>query len=202
MNCKKNIYYFDAKDKHAGKELGETLAALISMHFCGASEFVILCIGSDRVTGDSLGPLIGYKLTSNPQEHIHIYGTLESPVHALNLDSTIKTIKFNHPDIPVLAIDASLGSKKHLGYITAGKGSLQPGSGVNKELTAVGDIFITGIVNTSGLLEQMLLQTTRLSIVMQMADCITEGIQLALPCQNNSSRRFFNFLYPSARATN
>ena len=67
-------------------------------------------------------------------------------------------------------------SQKHIGYITAGIGPIHPGSGVHKSLPAVGDLHITGILNASGSFEHFLLQTTRLSFVVQMADTITDGI--------------------------
>lgn len=51
---------------------------------------------------------------------------------------------------------------------------IHPGSGVHKSLPAVGDLHITGILNASGSFEHFLLQTTRLSFVVQMADTITE----------------------------
>ena len=85
-------------------------------------------------------------------------------------------IRKQHPKALVIAIDASLGQKKHLGYVTIGNGSLYPGAAVQKNLPPVGDIHITGIVNTSGMLEHLTLQTTRLSTVIALADTITEGI--------------------------
>ena len=45
-----------------------------------------------------------------------------------------------------------------------------------QSLPAVGDLHITGILNASGSFEHFLLQTTRLSFVVQMADTITDGI--------------------------
>lgn len=140
---------------------------------------VILCIGTDRVTGDSLGPLVGYKLSKSRLNSIKIYGTLESPVHALNLAETTKEIYNTYTKPFIIAIDASLGNSNHLGYITLGKGPLTPGSGVKKTLLPVGDIFITGIVNVSGVLDNLVLQTTRLDTVMNLADCISLGIRLA-----------------------
>ena len=80
----------------------------------------------------------------------------------------------------IIAIDASLGMANHIGFITLGEGSLYPGIGVNKELPCVGDIFITGIVNISGMLNNLLLQTTRLDIVMKLADFICYGIRYSL----------------------
>ena len=84
----------------------------------------------------------------------------------------MESVKKEHPNSLTVAIDASLGSKKHQGYVTVGQGSLEPGLGVKKKLPPVGDISITGIVNLSGAFEHFLLQTTRLSTVMELADAI------------------------------
>ena len=101
---------------------------------------MFLCIGSDRVTGDCLGPYIGHLLHPHETGHIFVYGTLSCPVHALNLEKTSSLITRLHPHALVIAIDASLGQKKHLGYVTIGNGALYPGAGVQKNLPPVGDI--------------------------------------------------------------
>ena len=101
------------------------------------------------------------------------------PVHALNLNETAEMLDKRHPDSLILAIDASLGSKKHLGFLTVSPTALKPGLGVRKKLTPVGDISITGIVNVSGTFDNFLLQTTRLATVVQLADSIVSGILLA-----------------------
>ena len=129
----------------------------------------------------SLGPLVGHQLSRCHWKNIHVYGTLDYPVHALNLEQTLNKIKKRHPSALTIAIDASLGSPKHVGFITVGTGSICPGAGVHKSLPPVGDIFITGVLNTSGNFEQLLLQTTRLSFVVQMAETITAGITRAFP---------------------
>lgn len=138
---------------------------------------IVLCIGTDRVTGDSLGPLVGYKLSKSRLQNVKVYGTLENPVHALNLADTTKEIYNKYSNPFIIAIDASLGNSNHLGYITLGKGPLTPGSGVKKTLLPVGDIFITGIVNVSGVLDNLVLQTTRLDTVMTLADCISNQLR-------------------------
>lgn len=140
---------------------------------------VFVCIGSDRVTGDSLGPLVGTSLFHSSMFPFPVYGTLHRPIHALNLDTSIRSIKHRHPGCPMVAIDASLGTKRHQHYITISAGGLYPGAGVDKDLMKVGDISITGIINTSGQYSQMILQSTRLSTVMALADCICQGILLA-----------------------
>lgn len=170
------MFYYNSAIKSTPYDLGTSLANIISQNISPDRETVLLCIGSDRSTGDSLGPLIGYKLSKLNIPGLIIYGTLDNPVHAANLTETIKQIYSLYANPYIIAVDASLGKKEHIGYITLSKGSLKPGLGVNKDLPAVGDVHITGIVNFSGMLDNLLLQTTRLSVVMNLADSITHGI--------------------------
>lgn len=178
---KNRIIYFNSNEQNSAYELGLALFALIKKHVLYNKNIVFLCIGSDRATGDSLGPIIGYKLSKYiHQPKFHIYGTLEKPVHAKNLKDTVAMIHQKHSDAFIIAIDASLGKSDHIGYITLGEGPLKPGAGVNKDLPEVGDLFITGIVNFAGTLDHMLLQTTRLNVVMSMADKICLAINYCL----------------------
>lgn len=180
-NTKQKIYYYDAKEPCSIYDFCKTLSTLIRNKKTDTKkEIILLCIGSDRATGDCLGPIVGYKLSKLHYSNLTIYGTLAHPVHAKNLNDTIHALKTQHKDAIVVAIDASLGSNNHIGYITLGEGAIRPGMGVDKELPSVGDIFITGIVNISGVLNHMLLQTTRLDVVMQLADYICLGIRYSL----------------------
>ncbi len=173
------IHYFNPTDKHALQNFTKTLSILIQKHQTPKQDVVVICIGSDRATGDSLGPIVGH-LLSVKQKNFHLYGTLENPVHAKNLEAALSCIHQKHPNSTLIAIDASLGIAEHVGYVTVGEGSLAPGVGVAKTLPAVGDLFITGIVNLSGFGGQMLLQTTRLHLVMQLANFISEGLGICL----------------------
>ncbi|MHA7964937.1 spore protease YyaC [Paenibacillus sp. CAU 1782] len=137
---------------------------------------VIVCIGTDRSTGDALGPLIGSALLKFKSPHFHLYGTLEEPVHAMNLEDTLTKISqsFIHPF--VIGIDACLGQVSSVGCIQVGEGPVKPGAGVNKELPPVGDIHITGIVNVGGFMEYFVLQNTRLHLVMRMSEIIASSL--------------------------
>nr|WP_317357334.1 spore protease YyaC [uncultured Tyzzerella sp.] len=176
---KKNnfINYINSNSEFALLEFKENLFNILYKYKDSFKTIIFLCIGSDRATGDSLGPLVGYKLSKLPlKNNIFIYGTLEKPVHAKNLKDTVKEIYLKHKNPFLIAIDASLGSKEYINYINIGEGSIKPGAGAKKNLPAVGDIFITGIVNHTGILEISVLQNTRLSVVMNMADIISSGI--------------------------
>lgn len=137
---------------------------------------VFVCIGSDRSTGDSLGPLIGYKLKYFSRDNISIYGTLEKPVHAKNILNTLDEINSNFKDPYIVAIDSCLGSLNNIGKIFINKKPLIPGLALNKKLPAIGDMSITGIVNISTGFDFLVLQNTRLNTVMNLADSISKGI--------------------------
>lgn len=141
---------------------------------------VLLCIGTDRSTGDCLGPLVGSKIESMQQDFFAVFGTLEKPVHASNLKETLEEINNLYQDPFIIAIDACLGRIENVGCIQLGDGSLLPGAGVNKDLPPVGQIHITGIVNVGGYMEYMILQNTRLNLVMRLADVIVGGLSRAI----------------------
>ncbi|MBR6537106.1 MAG: spore protease YyaC [Lachnospiraceae bacterium] len=174
------VHYYNAEDYASSLQFGQAFSALLRERLTQGRPLIFLCIGSDRATGDSLGPLIGYKLEQHPHRNYMVYGTLETPVHAKNLATVVEQIHSRHKNPYIIAIDASLGKQDHIGYYTLGIGSLKPGAGVGKDLISVGDVFITGIVNLSGLLDRMLLQTTRLHTVMSLADRIYLGIRYGL----------------------
>lgn len=137
---------------------------------------IFICIGTDRCTGDSLGPLVGYKLHNVKRKNFYIYGTLENPIHSKNIGIILDRIKENFDNPFIIAIDACLGSYHNIGKIFIDYKSIKPGLAVNKDLPAVGDMSITGIVNISGKFEFIVLQNTRLATVMALADTISNGI--------------------------
>ncbi|WP_079529029.1 spore protease YyaC [Halobacillus hunanensis] len=142
-------------------------------------QVIIACIGTDRSTGDSLGPLVGSMLRDHPLKTFHVYGTLEHPLHALNLKDTIKAIYHTHPSPFILAIDACLGKNSSIGSVSIGKGTLNPGAALKKDLPPIGDMHISGMVNVGGFMEYVVLQNTRLHHVMNMAAKIAAAIRLA-----------------------
>lgn len=165
----------------AGTYFSRELAKLLENHKVAPNRPVILlCIGTDRSTGDCLGPLVGSKIKSSGQDFFKVYGTLDKPVHASNLGEKLKEIRENFKDPFIIAVDACLGSLDNVGCITIGDGSIQPGAGVNKKLPPVGHIHITGIVNVGGFMEYLVLQNTRLNLVMRIADTIVEGFHHTL----------------------
>ena len=187
---REDISYYDTSGAFEAERFAALLNRLIAeeLRRQGKEGVIFLCIGTDRSTGDSLGPLIGHKLRRRRLKRAAVIGTLEKPVHAMNLDLYARYIRMHYPDYVVVAIDASVGSPDHVGFATLGRGALQPGLGVSKDLEAVGDISITGIVGGGGSPDPVMLQSVRLSMVMKMADCICESITLVERFWENAAR--------------
>ena len=173
MYIRKGMDMKAAENKNRHFKIRRELSCLLSELNLGQVPPVILCIGTDRMIGDSLGPLVGSLLARKRKARLLVYGTLSQPVHALNLDETLNEIKKKHPCSPVIAVDASLGEALQIGKISVRPGSLCPGAGVHKSLPLVGDISITGITGTDCSQPYLALQTARLSIVMEMAEIIS-----------------------------
>ena len=146
---------------------------------------LILCIGTDRATGDSLGPLTGWQLkTLLTHQQATIIGTIDSPIHAGNLKTIYASLTSQLTTHPLIAIDACLGHFTNVGTLVFHNQPLKPGSALNKHLPPVGDVGITGVVNIGGLMERQIIQNTRLNTVLKMSHIIAYSILIALNTQS------------------
>lgn len=170
----KSSYIIPYNQKSSIFKVRDALSSNIKKNL--SKQIILICIGSDRSTGDSLGPIIGEKLKFLRRANFSLYGTLENPVHAKNLCETLSAIKKTHKNPYIIAVDASLGSIDDVGSIIIKNTPLMPGSALDKKLPPVGDLSIKGIVNVTGALDFMVLQNTRLYTVMLLADIISSGI--------------------------
>lgn len=133
---------------------------------------VIVCIGTDKCIGDCLGPLVGTILTENFFP-LPVYGTLSSPIHALNISERLDEIYANHPSASIIGVDACLGDEDDIGEIRIRDYAIRPGKGVGKELPEVGMASVIGIVDSSDSSELFFSRSIRLSFIMNMAKTIS-----------------------------
>ncbi len=136
---------------------------------------VIICIGTDKCIGDSLGPLVGSFLKEQNLP-LPVYGTLENPIHALNLSDKLIEIKKKHPSSTIIGIDACLGDISSVGEIHIRDYPIHPGKGVGKSLPEVGDISIIGIIDNNEKADFFSTRSIRLSFIFKMAKVICNGI--------------------------
>ena len=142
---------------------------------------VVVCIGSDLAIGDSLGPIVGSMLKFKTQGlGVFLYGTLSAPVTAKEIKYVRTFLKETHRGHPVIAVDAAIGDAGDIGLIKISNTPLLPGAGANKQLGAIGDMTIMGIVAEKSLANYGLLNTTRLNLVYSMAEIISDGLSSLL----------------------
>ena len=138
---------------------------------------IVVCIGSDLAIGDSLGPLVGSMLRYKTQGlGAYIYGTLGSPVTAKEIRYVKTFLKETHPHRAVIAVDAAVGKEEDVGLIKVTNTPLAPGSGANKQLGKFGDATVLGVVAQKTPDNFALFNSTRLRLVYEMAERISEGI--------------------------
>ena len=165
-------YSFSAFSEHASSGIFQSLIELNPEN----KKPIFICIGSDLVLGDSLGPLVGTFLR-NKNVRSYIYGTLNFPITAKEVEYARTYLKEMHPSCISIAIDAAVGNPDDIGIIRVVDKGLKPGLGVDKNLGTVGDLSIVGVVAGKSTQNYNLFNLTRLNLVFKMAEKITSGIE-------------------------
>src|SRR5690625_6103595 len=79
---------------HTDPYLFETMSEKIVSWFPTIPrEYVVVCVGTDRSTGDSLGPPTGTFFSEKRPRHMTIYGTIHKTLHATQLESYVMHMK-------------------------------------------------------------------------------------------------------------
>lgn len=127
-------------DREAYKKLGQALCSYLN------KDTIILCIGSTKLNGDSLGPRVGSCLVKEGIG-LPVFGTVENPIHALNLEKAYKSIRSSYENPSILAVDAAISQRTcKVGCVSLIPKALSAGTGVHKELISVGSSSIVGFV--------------------------------------------------------
>jgi len=171
-------------DRLAPLFIRNTLYSLIPE---GTKHIYVVGIGSNLISGDSLGPFVGTLLRNTFPDHLTVLGNLEYP-----MDATTIVPKMSRHSFPknsfVISIDSVLGSIDFVNSIVLRRGPLQPGLGLGQNLPPIGDCSVMGVVLTNDAVLGSGLLYTNLHLIYTMATNIAKGISLAV-------RQFFR--YPS-----
>lgn len=151
------------------------LFSLLPAHI---SRLTVVCIGSNRINGDSLGPFVGTLLENAYPDHLTVIGTLERPVDATNIERVHQQLLKN-PNSYVLAVDSIVGPQPFVHTIAIRPGALSPGTALGKSLPPVGDISVMGVM-MEDTADVSALPYTNLHIVYQMAKVIAIGLSLTV----------------------
>lgn len=106
---------------------------------------VFVCIGTPKIIGDSLGPLVGEMLRER-NVNAYVYGTRRRPITALNLHGYRKMLETYHRGDIVVAIDATMGALEDVGKIKVSENGLRPAGAFRKNAGRLGDVGIMAIV--------------------------------------------------------
>jgi putative sporulation protein YyaC len=154
---------------------------------------VIVCVGTDAVSGDSLGPFVG-TLLKEMEVPAFIYGYLDNPITAQKISSVLAFIKSTHPDSKVLVIDSAVGKIDEIGLIKISNSGIKPGLGADKDLPMVGDVSIIGIVESKGRATVERLKTTRLRLIWEMSNIIAGAISDYIDYNNTEPKPIYKSL--------
>lgn len=121
----------------------------MDMRGIGNINTVVLCIGTMRVTGDSVGPRVGDILKARGV-NCFVYGDSVSNINARKLDVYQNLIEMCHKADIVIAVDAALGEKADVGRVKITKCGLYPGRALGRKSKSLGDIGVLAVVGEKG----------------------------------------------------
>lgn len=137
---------------------------------------VYMCIGTEKVFADSLGPRVGTLLNLQMEKPMFVYGVCDQNITAENLCRSYEFIRAMHPDNPIVVVDAGVGETEQLGKVQLCDSGILPGAATNKNLPQIGDVGIVGIVAERGMNDFYTLNSAKDKLVGEVAQFIAEAL--------------------------
>ena len=83
------------------------------------SNVIFLCIGTDRIIGDSFGPIVGHRLNKIYRniKNIDVIGDLNNIVCDTNIVCTMRLIERAYKNPFIISIDAALSKDENIGRV-------------------------------------------------------------------------------------
>lgn len=153
----------------------------------GYSNLVFLCIGTNKIIGDSVGPIVGNYLKKLQNEYLQIYGTLDDTINFINAKDVIEGIYKNLENPYLITIDAALSNSNNKGDIVLSEGYIKIGKALQKSICFYSDINIKCIVGKSYLEKEKNikeLEKVSLAEILGMAELVATGIKNVLKKSN------------------
>lgn len=107
---------------------------------------VIVCVGTDKICGDSLGPMVGRLLRHRYAVPCPVYGVEGQTVNGVNLERFKTFLDAHYAGVPVIAVDAALGEESEVGEIRYRLGGVQAGGALGRKNATVGALAVLGVV--------------------------------------------------------
>lgn len=161
QDLQKQVHYFKVKQNFSG--------------------IVILCIGTNKLIGDSLGPIVGQKLTDRLRNYknITIYGNMKETLNFRNAKQVLEQVITTWDNPFIIGIDSALGKAELINEIVVGTGKIQLGNALGKNLKYPTHIHIKGVVgiNRNSRQENMkVLESIQDRDIHKISENITQGV--------------------------
>ena len=140
---------------------------------------IVVCIGCDRVVGDSLAPIVGDILKNKYNLPTYVYGDLKCNITAQETNDIVSKVKMWHPDTPVVIVDATLGKQEEVGIIKYYKGGCYPAAVYGNNKAKIGDYCILGVVNEDNSTKQSFMFGIKMQTITELANVISMGVATA-----------------------
>lgn len=152
------------------------------------TELIFLCVGTDKIIGDAIGPIVGTKLekglqqndTSDRGKNINIYGKIGNTLNFKNAYGLLSYMKKQYKNPFIITIDAALSENGKVGEIVVNEGKIELGNSLGRCIEWDSHINIKGVVgNYSNNPKENIetLKNVQVHSAMTMSQNIYQGIQ-------------------------
>ena len=160
-----SVYYCNENKDKFINELSEII---------GKRKPIFICIGSSQIAFDSVGAIVGNKISQLP---CLVYGNTRYNIDALNLLKSMQFIDTMHDEkYCKIVIDAAIGLENEVGTIQLYNNGIMPGSATNKNLGKIGDASIVAVTSSSTMLDYYKTEREKAILSEKMADSIANCI--------------------------
>ena len=149
------------------------------------SDIIILCVGSNKVVGDCIGPIVGQKLNKLLQnnESIHVYGDMEKTLNLKNAEPIIKKALYEYANPFIITVDSALGRQEMVKKIVVSSGEIKIGNSLGRSINYDSHINIKGVVGEYKNTIDENMETLKLvkpELVMRLSEIVVHGITTML----------------------
>ena len=149
----------------------------------GYSNIIFLCIGTSKIIGDSIGPVIGSRLKEVENEIVQVYGTTDNMVNFINAKEIIESIYSGYEKPYIITIDSTLSNSKEKGDIVLGKGYIKIGKALEKSICFYSNANINCVVGENRKTENdnlKELKTVESERVLKLSQIVCSGMEKVL----------------------
>ena len=104
-------------------------------------KLLFLCIGSEKISGDCIGPIVGTLLKEKYRIPYPVLGTEDNSVNGANIRAYRDNIKKYFPDYKIIAVDSAVGDDKDLWTLKIREGGVRAGGALNPSVEYYGNVL-------------------------------------------------------------